>query len=230
MKVVILCGGKGSRMGLQGEDLPKTLFKIGDKPILWHLMKIYAHHGHTEFILCLGYGGEKIKEYFKDSPWDLTFADTGIESTKAQRLNKIKDFIKEDTFLVSYGDDLSNVNINDLIDYHHKKGKIVTLTTVRPDSPFGVIDLDLEGGVEQFREKPKLNYFINGGFYVFNKKIFDYLREDQDLEENVFKNLVEEKEIVAFKHEGFWKSMNTFKDNLELNKLWEKEPQWAIWK
>ncbi len=229
MKVVIFCGGKGYRMGSSKEELPKPLFEIGEKPILWHLMKIYEYYGYKDFILCLGYRGEKIKEYFADSPWNINFVDTGINSTKAERLNQIKKFIKEDNFLVSYGDDLSNVNIKELINYHNKKKKIVTLTTIKPESPFGIIDLNESGEVEQFKEKPKLDYFINGGFYVFNKKIFDYLGEGQELEKGVFNCLIKEKQIVAFKHKGFWKSMNTFKDNLELNKLWETKKPWAVW-
>ena len=125
MKVVIFCGGKGTRMGSSEEELPKALFKIGDKPILWHLMKIYEHHNHTEFILCLGYKGEKIKEYFKDSHFNIKFVDTGLESTKAQRLNRIKEFIDEDNFLAGYGDDLSDIDIDALLDHHKNKNKIM---------------------------------------------------------------------------------------------------------
>jgi|TARA_B100001964_G_C14033531_1_gene509367 glucose-1-phosphate cytidylyltransferase len=230
MKVVILCGGKGTRLSEYTEDIPKPLIEIGGKPIIWHLMKIYEHYGHTDFILCLGYKGEKIKSFFKDSTWNINFVDTGVESNKGERLRKIEEFIDEDNFLVSYGDDLCDVDINKVIDFHKKTGKIATLTAVQLISPFGILELEGNEEIVGFREKPKLDYLMNGGFYVFNKKIFSYIKEGCDLEKDAFEKLAEEKEIAAFSHKGFWKSMNTLKDVMELNELWKGKKPWVVWK
>lgn len=224
MQVVIFCGGKATRLRPYSDELPKALIQIGDRPILWHLMKIYSRHGHNDFILCLGYLGNTIREYFqnpenREADWNITFVDTGEDSNKAERLRRVKDFIKEDNFLVAYGDDLSNVNINDVVKFHLDNNRIVTLTAVNPMSQFGIVELN-GNEVTQFKEKPKLDHWTNGGYFVFNKKIFDYLRSDWELEKEVFEKLVSEKQIVAFKHSGFWMTMNTLKDVIELNELW----------
>src|SRR3989338_2288466 len=223
MQVVILCGGKGTRLSEYTEEIPKPLVEVGNKPILHHLMELYAHAGHKDFILCLGYKGEKIEEYFKDNrSWNIKFIDTGENSTKAERLMKVKNEIKENTFLLSYGDDLSDVDINKVVDFHKKTDKIVTLTAVPLISPFGIIELNKNNDVVQFKEKPKLSYLMNGGFYVVDKKIFDYIKPGYDLEKDVFEDLTKEKQIAAFRHNGFWKSMNTLKDVIELNELYNK--------
>jgi len=223
MQVVILCGGKGTRLSEYTEEIPKPLVEVGNKPILHHLMELYAHAGHKDFILCLGYKGEKIEEYFKDNrSWNIKFIDTGENSTKAERLMKVKNEIKENTFLLSYGDDLSDVDINKVVDFHKKTDKIVTLTAVPLISPFGIIELNKNNDVVQFKEKPKLSYLMNGGFYVVDKKIFDYIKPGYDLEKEVFEDLTKEKQIAAFRHNGFWKSMNTLKDVIELNELYNK--------
>jgi len=230
MKVVILCGGKGTRLSEYTEDTPKPLINIGNKPILWHLMKIYENYGHTDFILCLGYKKEKIEEYFKDSAWNINFVDTGVDSSKGERIKKIEKFIDEDDFLVSYGDDLSDVNINEVIEFHKKNKKIVTLTAVSLMSQFGILELNNNEEIIGFKEKPKLDYLMNGGFYVFNKKIFDYIKKGYDLEKETFRDLAKEKQIAAFKHNGFWKSMNTLKDVIEFNDLWKAKKPWVVWK
>jgi len=231
MKVVILCGGRGTRLNELTEEIPKPLVEIGGKPILWHIMKIYASYGYNDFVLCLGYKGKMIEEYFKDNNhenWNIEFVDTGEESNKGQRILKIKDYITEDNFFVAYGDDVADVDIKKILDYHLQKGKIVTLTAINPRSQFGIMEINDNDEIIEFKEKPKLDHWINGGFFVFNKKIFDYIKEGYELEKETFEDLVKEKQICSFKHNGFWKCMNTFKDTMELNELWEKDK--ALWK
>ncbi|MBI2651618.1 NTP transferase domain-containing protein [Candidatus Woesearchaeota archaeon] len=224
MQVVILCGGKGTRLSGYTEEIPKPLVQVGDKPILHHLMEMYAHFGYTNFILCLGYKGQKIEEYFKnknEKKWGIEFSYTGENANKAERLMKVKQKVN-DIFLLSYGDDLSDVNINEVIKFHNAQKKIVTLTAVPLISPFGIIELNLQNEVVSFKEKPKLSYLMNGGFYVVNKKIFDFIKEGDELEKEVFETLAKKKQIAAFKHNGFWKSMNTLKDVVELNEMHSK--------
>ena len=223
MKVVILCGGKGTRLSERTEEIPKPLVDIGDKPILNHLMGLYAQSGHKDFILCLGYKGEKIREYFKDNKdWNIKFVDTGENSNKAERLMKVKDKIEDDNFLLSYGDDLSDVDINKVIELHKEKNKIVTLTAVPLVSQFGIMEVNENHEVTQFKEKPKLSHLVNGGFYVMKKEIFDHIKPGFDLEKETFEGLAKDGQIVAFKHDGFWKSMNTLKDVIELNELYDQ--------
>lgn len=233
MKVVILCGGQGTRLREHTEKIPKPLVEIGNKPVLWHIMKIYSHYGFKDFILCLGYKGELIKEHFKENKenWKIEFVDTGENTPKSGRLMRIKDYIEDDLFLVAYGDDISDINIQKVVDFHNKHGKIATLTAIPLSSDFGIIEMDDKGDVIKFKEKPRLDeYWFNGGFFVFNKEIFSYLTKGE-LEKEVFEFLSKEKQIRAFKHDGFWKSMNTFKDWQELNDLEKKgNPPWIIWK
>ena len=223
MQVVILCGGKGTRLSEYTEELPKPLVQVGNKPILHHLMSLYSSFGHKEFILCIGYKGNKIKEYFNgNKEFNIKFVDTGEDANKAERLLKAKELLKEETFLMSYGDDLSDVDINLVIDFHKKNNKIVTLTAVPLLSPFGIIEINSKDEVTSFKEKPKLNHWMNGGFYVIDRKVFNYIKLGYDLEKEIFWNLAKEKKIAAFMHDGFWKSMNTLKDVIELNEMYEK--------
>ena len=224
MKCVILCGGKGMRMGELTEHLPKPLLIVGDKPILEHIMDHYAKYGITEFILCLGHLGDKIKAYFKNknTGYKIEMVDTGEKSTKAQRLLKVKDMVKEE-FFVSYSDDLSDVNISKLIEFHKKEKRIATLTAVRLNNPYGVIELDeFEPNIiSNFKEKPTMKEWINGGYFLFDERIFDYIKENDELEKEVFEKLVKEKQIIAFRHQGFWKSVNNIKDYNELNEIFK---------
>ena len=227
MEVVIFCGGKGTRLKPYLKELPKPLILIGDRSILWHIMKRFSKYGHKQFILCLGYMGEKIKEYFQNSynieeDWEIKFVDTGLESNKGERLKKVENLIKGDTFFVSYGDDISDVEIDGLLNFHLKNKKIATLTAVNPISEFGIIEIAKDGVIQEFKEKPKMKYWINGGYFVFNKQIFDYIKDGWDLEKETFKSLVDKKQINAFKHFGFWACMNTFKDVISLNEMWNK--------
>ncbi len=231
MKVIILCGGKGTRMG--NDELPKVLFPIGGKPILWHLMKFYAQYGFNDFVLCLGYKGHLIKEYFqKQIEWKIAFADTGLNTNTGGRIKKIEGLIDTQTFLATYGDGLSNINLHQLIKHHQKHKKIATITVARPHSSFGIVGVNANTSlVTHFEEKPILDHWINGGFFVFERNIFDYLKQSDVLEKQSFLRILKNKEISAFKHQGFWKCMDTYKDNLELNELWKmNNAAWRIWK
>ena len=231
MKVVIFCGGKGTRLSEMTDELPKPMIKIGDRPILWHLMKLYKHYGHNEFILLLGYRKKAIEDYFRNSEFNITFLDTGEESNKGERLKMAKKLMGNDEdFLLSYGDDLTDANINKVIEHHKKHGKIVTLTAVRLMSQFGIITTDKDGLVTDFLEKPVLDHLINGGFYVINRKIFNYIKKGYDLEREAFTDLARERQIASYKHSGFWKSMNTLKDFIEFNELWKTDRKWVVWK
>ncbi len=220
MQVVVLCGGKGTRLNEYTEQIPKPLIEVGGKPVLSHIMDLYGYYGHKDFILCLGYKGEKIKEFFEnEDSYNIRFVNTGIDSNKAERIMKIKNHINNDNFFVTYGDDLSNVDLDALLEFHHKNKKIVTLTAVELISPFGIMEINKKCEVTRFKEKPKLNHLMNGGFYVFNQKIFDYIKKGYDLEKETFEELAKKKMIAAFYHKGFWKSMNTLKDVVELNDM-----------
>ena len=224
MQVVVLCGGKGTRLNEYTEKIPKPLIEVGNKPILWHIVQMYKSYGCKDFIFCLGYKGDKIKQYFKKiKNVKIHFEDTGLDTNKADRIKMVRHLIKDDDFFVTYGDDLSDVNINKLQQFHKKNKKIVTLTAVNPESQYGILDLNNKDEVIGFKEKPKLDKFINGGFYIFNKKIFRYMKKGYDLERDVLKDLAKSKQIAAFRHKGFWKCMNTLKDVIELNELYKKK-------
>jgi len=247
MKVVILCGGKGTRMREETEYRPKPLVEIGGKPILWHIMKSYSSYGFNDFILCVGYKGEMIKQYFMDmywrnndftlhfngdrkieyhtkeeENWNITIINTGIETMTGGRLKQVEKYIDDKEFMFTYGDGLSNVNILELLKFHRKKGKIGTLTGVNPVSTFGVMEVK-DGIVNSFKEKPILNDRINGGFMVFNKNIFKYLgSEDCFFEQEPIRNLAKDGQLAMYEHNGFWTAIDTFKDVEAVNKLWDK--------
>lgn len=231
MQVVILCGGKGTRMG--PDELPKVLFRIGDKPILWHLMKIYAHYGYNDFILCLGYRKDAIRDYFSGvKPWNIKFVDTGMDTNTGGRIRKIKDYIKGDCFFATYGDGLADINLKELLACHKYHRKAATLTAVKPLSQFGIVGIDAHSGaVTHFEEKPISDHWINGGFFVFDQDAFRYIKDDDILERESFNRLLEDKNLASYKHEGFWQCMDTYKDHLRLNQLWESaKAPWKLWK
>tara|TARA_Y100000768_G_scaffold385513_1_gene371784 strand:+ start:3520 stop:4251 length:732 start_codon:yes stop_codon:yes gene_type:complete len=224
MDVIIFCGGRGSRMSEETYDKPKPMINIGDKPILWHIMKMYSNFGHTKFILTLGYKGDVIKDWFSNNlkeNWDISFIDTGLNSEKGARLKKVEKFISTEDFHVTYGDGVSNINIFNLGEFHKNKKSEATMTVVRPPSRFGFVSLN-EDIVEEFEEKPQMQSgFINGGFFVFNKKILDYLHEndDCDLEFGTLDILANQKKLYAFKHDGFWQCMDNIREKEYLDEM-----------
>lgn len=230
--VVILCGGKGTRVGQLTGEIPKPLIKVGEKPILWHVMKIYASQGFDHFILCLGYKGRQVKNYFKRNNregWHIQFVDTGLESLKSQRIAQVKHLIKGEMFFLAYGDDVANINIQKLLKFHLRTGLMVTITVVRMISDFGLVEIGKKNVIVKFKEKPLLDKWMNGGFMVMNKKIFDYLKLGE-LEKEVFEELARQRHIGAYNHKGKWKAMNTLKDYIELNSIWNSgKAFWRIW-
>mgnify|MGYP003709308921 FL=1 len=233
MKCVILAGGYGTRISEESHLKPKPMIEIGGKPILWHIMKIYSVHKINDFVICLGYKGDQIKEYFDRfdfTPWNIQLVDTGEDTMTGGRLKRIQDHI-DDTFCATYGDGVSDVDINRLISFHKEKKSLATLTAIHPPERFGVLNLSGDY-VTEFHEKQVVeNSWINGGFFVFEPKIFDYLQDDSTvLEKTPLETLAKEQQLTAFKHNGFWYPMDTLRDKSHLEKLWasEKAP-WKIW-
>ncbi|MCG8430666.1 MAG: NTP transferase domain-containing protein [Candidatus Omnitrophica bacterium] len=232
MQVVVLCGGKGTRMGKDLQGVPKPLIKVGRKPILWHILKYYAHAGFADFILCLGYKGNRIREYFRGSrEFKVTCVNTGLHTHTGGRLKRIEKYITGDTFFATYGDGLADVNLRDLLDFHHSRGRLATLTAVRPHSTFGIAGIDSHTSkVTHFEEKPLLDHWINGGFFVFDRRAFRFMRAGDVLERQSFSRLLKQGELAAYKHEGFWECMDTYKDNRKLNELWaSRKAPWKTW-
>ena len=257
MKAVILCGGQGTRLREETEFRPKPLIEIGGKPILWHIMKLYAHYGLADFALCLGYKGNMIKEYFlnyeamnndftislgperrtvfhgahREQDYRVTLVDTGLETMTGGRIGRMRRYVEEDTFCVTYGDGLSDVNIAETLAFHRSHGKIATVTTVRPYSRFGMLQVDPEGNVLNFSEKPMLDGWASAGFLVFNRRIFDYLDGDAGvLEREPLERLVAEQQLMAYHHDGFFYAMDTYREYMHLNELWASgRTPWKVW-
>ncbi|HNF70774.1 MAG TPA: glucose-1-phosphate cytidylyltransferase [Chitinophagaceae bacterium] len=258
MKVVIFAGGLGTRISEESHLRPKPMIEIGGKPMLWHIMKIYAAHGHTEFIICCGYKGWIIKEYFANyflhhadvtvnlsdnslqihnahaEPFKVTLIDTGVETMTAGRLKRVLPYIGNETFMLTYGDGVSDVDINALIAFHKTRGKICTMTTIQPSSRFGVVNMEEDGTVLQFEEKPEdSGTWINGGFFVIEPGIARYL-DEQNMDQIMWErqplySLARDKQISGFRHRGFWKCMDTMRDKEELEHLWQSNPIWKKW-
>lgn len=257
MKVVILAGGKGTRLQEETEYRPKPLVNIGNHPVLWHIMKNYAHFGFNEFVICLGYKGTMIKEYFlnyeamnndftvnlgrkseityhsahDEQDYLVTLADTGIDSHTGWRIKQVERYIDGDTFMVTYGDGLSDLDISKLTAFHHSHGKLATVTSVRPISRYGTLKLDDDCHVTDFKEKPQLNDWISAGFFVFNRRVFDYIDDNPNQDIVVaLERLSGESQLVAYKHDGFFLGMDTYKEHQYLNQLWERgNPPWKVW-
>ena len=258
MKIVILCGGLGTRLREETEFRPKPMVKIGSKPILWHIMKIFAHYGYNDFILALGYKGAMVKEYFynydvlnndftielgkekkielhsnnTEKDWRITLADTGDKTLKGARLKRIQRYIDDDQFMMTYGDGIANVDIKALLEFHRNHGKLATVTGINPSSRFGELKIK-DDQVESFNEKPKKDTgLINGGFFIFNRGIFDYLSEGEncDLEIGPLEKIAAEGQLMVYKHRGFWACMDTIRDMEYLNNLWNMNRAfWKIW-
>ncbi len=233
MKAVILAGGYGTRISEESSIVPKPLIEIGGKPILWHIMKIYSAYKIDDFVICLGYKGEKIKEYFEqfDSKlWNIQLIDTGLDTMTGGRLKRIQDKI-DNTFCMTYGDGVSNINLNNLVTFHKEKKSLATLTAIHPPERFGVLNLSGDYVTEFHEKHTGESSWINGGFFVFEPEIFDYLQNDSTvLERAPLETLAKEQKLSAFKHNGFWHPMDTLRDKKHLEDLWtsEKAP-WKIW-
>jgi glucose-1-phosphate cytidylyltransferase len=235
VQVAILCGGRGTRLRELTTAMPKVLVEVGGKPILWHIMKGYAHHGFKEFLLALGYMGSTIAEYVEEANerehdgWSVAAIDTGEDTNTGGRIARLQDSIEGEVFFATYGDGLSDVDLGDLLAFHRRHGRIATVTVVRPRLTFGLVDLE-EDRVSAFTEKPRMNAWINGGFFTFDRRIFDYLGEDSVLETGPLPELAAAGELMAYRHDGFWACMDTYKDNLELNSAWASgEAPWLTW-
>ena len=234
LKAVILAGGYGTRISEESHLKPKPMIEIGGMPLLWHIMKIYSHYGINEFVICCGYKGDMIKEYFSkfDFPlWNVQLVDTGLNTMTGGRIKRIQNHI-DDTFCVTYGDGVSDVNINDLILFHKEKKSLATLTAIHPPERFGVLELSGNNVVEFHEKHQEESSWINGGFFVFEKEIFDYIKngDSTTLERTPFETLAKEKKLTAFKHEGFWHPMDTLRDKKHLENLWtSNKAPWNIW-
>ncbi len=232
--VVILCGGQGTRMRADGEPRPKPMVEIGGKPILWHIMKVYASHGFRRFVLPLGFGGNFIRKYFMNAahaPWEISFVDTGPSTLKGARIKRVESHLQADYFHLTYGDGVINSDLSKLHRFHLRHGKVGSVTVVHPPSRFG--EMALSGSrVVRFEEKPQLSTgHINGGFFVFKREFLKYLRPaaDCDLEFGPLQKLAERGQLNAFRHDGFWQCMDTPRERDYLNKLWKKGAPWKSW-
>ena len=247
MKVIILAGGFGTRLSEYTDAIPKPMAKIGDKPILWHIMKIFEHHALNDFVLALGYKNEIIKEYFskysllnsdfksgnmemhqvQSEDWNVTLVDTGLDTMTGGRIKRLKDFVGNQTFMVTYGDGVGNIDIKNLIKFHKSHKKLATVTAVRPQARFGELEI-VDDCVKSFKEKPQLDQgWINGGFFVLEPEVFDLISDDSVMfERQPLEELSSEENLMAYKHHGFWKCMDTKRDLEILNDLWNTNPPW----
>jgi glucose-1-phosphate cytidylyltransferase len=256
MKVVILAGGMGTRLREETEYKPKPMVQIGGRPILWHIMKIYAAYGYTDYVICLGYRGDVIRDYFlnyetrnrdltitlgrneievhnnhSETGWRITMADTGLETQTGGRISRVAQYLSGDTFMVTYGDGVADIDIERLLAFHRRQGKLATVTAVRPSSRFGELSIE-KGLVTSFREKPQVHEgWISGGFFVFESRLLDYVESDDDaLEAGPLARLASEKQLAVYQHEGFWQCMDTYREMQLLNEFWaDGRAFWKVW-
>ena len=257
MKVVILAGGQGTRLREETEFRPKPMVDVGGRPILWHIMKIYGCRGFKNFVICLGYRGNMIKDYFlgyeamnndfticlgsrnhiayhgahAEQDFNVTLAETGLETMTGGRIKRIEKYIDGETFMVTYGDGLSDVNPQALLNFHNAHGRLATVTTVAASSRFGMLDIDAEGRVVSFAEKPQLGGWISAGFFVFHRKVFEYLKgDDCVLEREPMERLAREGQLMAYRHPGFFYAMDTYREYKALNEMWALgNAPWKVW-
>ncbi|MFH1387609.1 MAG: glucose-1-phosphate cytidylyltransferase [bacterium] len=257
MKVVILAGGLGSRIGEESVLRPKPLLEIGEKPVLWHIMKTYSHYGFNDFIICLGYKGFQIKEYFANyflhesdvtfdfcdgrkevihrhaaEAWRVTLVNTGMGTATGGRIKRIKKYLQNEPFMMTYGDGVSDVNIKDLLSYHQKHGKLATVTAVKPMGRFGALSVGKNNEVKRFQEKPEGDKaWISGGYFVFQPKVLDYIKGDEmSLEGEPLEKLAKQRQLMTYKHSGFWQPMDTLRERKILESLWSSgKAPWKVW-
>ena len=257
MKVVLFCGGQGMRMREYSEAIPKPMVELGYRPILWHLMKYYAHYGHKEFILCLGYRGDVIKNYFlnynectsndfvltgggrsvhllsKDiDDWSITFVETGLSSNIGQRLMRVKKFVQDDeVFMANYADGLTDLKLPVLLDYFKQQQKTACFLGVRPMGSYHLVSTDKDGAVNDIHSMTLSNTRINGGYFIFRRQIFDYMKDDEELVEQPFQRLIGERQLAAYPYDGFWACMDTFKEKQRLDELFSRgTAPWEVWR
>ncbi|MGC8483775.1 MAG: glucose-1-phosphate cytidylyltransferase [Thermodesulfobium sp.] len=256
-KVVILAGGFGTRISEESHLKPKPMIEIGERPILWHIMKIYSHQGFNDFIICLGYKGYVIKEYFAHyflhesdvtfdfshngdqiihnniaEPWKVTLVDTGLNTMTGGRVKRIQKYIGNETFMLTYGDGVADIDLKALVEFHKSKGKYATITAVQPSGKFGALNLSEDGMIRSFIEKPVGDGgWVNGGFMVMEPEVFDYIKGDETiLEREPLENLAKDGQLCAYKHRGFWQPMDTMRDKNTLESLWNSgKAPWKIW-
>lgn len=256
MKVVLLAGGFGTRISEESHLKPKPMIEIGEKPILWHIMKSYSHYGFNDFIICLGYKQYVIKEFFADyflhttditfdlvenkmivhnnysEPWKVTLIDTGLNTMTGGRVKRIKEYVENETFMLTYGDGVADININELVAFHKEHKKAATITAINVGQKFGVLDIDSNNKINSFREKSDDDgSAINAGFMVLEPRIFDFLKDDTTiLEKKPLESLAEIGELMAYKHNGFWQCMDTQRDKIKLEELWQSgKAPWKVW-
>lgn len=257
MKVVILAGGQGTRISEETVVRPKPMVEVGSKPILWHIMKIYSHYGYNDFIVCLGFKGYLIKEYFSNyflhmsdvtfdmekntmevhqryvEPWKVTLVDTGLDSETGGRVKRIAPYLSQETFMLTYGDGVADINISHLVNYHKNHGKLATVTSTQPSGRFGALLCDAQDRVTSFQEKPAGDgSWINGGFFVFEPQVLGRIAGDATvLEKEPLEGLASDGQLVAYKHGGFWQPMDTLRDKIHLEQLWNSgKAPWKVWK
>jgi glucose-1-phosphate cytidylyltransferase len=256
MKVVILAGGMGTRLSEETESKPKPLVEIGGYPVLWHILKIYSHYGFNEFIICLGYKGYLIKEYFSNyflhmsdvtfdmekndmqvhhkhtESWKITLVNTGLETMTGGRVKRVADYVGKETFMLTYGDGVANVDINNLLQFHRNNGRLATMTAVQPPGRFGLANINADHEVLSFVEKPVGDgSWINGGFFVLEPQIFDMIDGDQTIwEREPLENMAAQNQLMAYKHDGFWRPMDSLRDKNILESMWNsKQAPWKVW-
>lgn len=254
MKAVILAGGRGTRISEESHLKPKPMIEIGGMPILWHIMKLYSHYGINEFVICLGYKGYVIKEYFANyflhmsnvtfdmvqnsmkvhkgnaEPWQITLIDTGDNTLTGGRLKRVSDYIGDESFCFTYGDGVANIDIGALIKFHHSHGKLATVTAIQPPGRYGALNIQ-GAGVQSFQEKPEGDgAWINGGFFVLEPSVLDRIEGDKtSWEFKPLARLAQDRQLMAFKHLGFWQAMDTLRDKIQLEDLWCDNPPWKVW-
>jgi glucose-1-phosphate cytidylyltransferase len=257
MKVVLFCGGRGTRLNGAAGEVPKPMLAIGYRPILWHVMKYYAHFGHKDFVLCLGYRADAIKDYFLHydealsndfvltgggrqvrlmnsdiDDWTITFVDTGMRASIGERLKAVEPYLEgEEYFLANYSDGLTDLDLNSYVEQARRQNKVMALVTVRPELTMHAVSADDQGHVQAIKPMGETDLWINGGYFLCKQEVFDYLHEGEDLVGPAFKRLITDGQLLAFRYPGFWKAMDTFRDKQELEELWAAgRAPWAVWK
>jgi glucose-1-phosphate cytidylyltransferase len=232
--VVILCGGRGTRLQEHTHSIPKALVEIGGRPILWHVIRIYTAHGLSRFVLCTGYLGGMIRDFVDSEPWpeevEIECADTGLDTPTGGRIKLVGDRVGEGTFCATYADGVADIDLGALVEFHRRHGELATVTVVRPRTQFGVAELDGRDRVTGFQEKPRLDNWVNGGFFCFEPGVLDYLEESSVLEREPLGRLAADRRLRAYRHQGFWDCMDTYKDAVMLNDLWKGgDAPWRVW-